>query len=197
MSYSELDGVNRLLALTGEAPVTSLAPPQSSSVAAARVALEYARKGVCNEPTLWNEEKQTVTPDTGDNYAVRFGADVVNVLPTEPYEQHRFVLRGNQLWDTVLTTGSFDPANGWPVSFEIRVLRILPFEQCPSAVQAYIIAKALVSHAGGTGDATLMGIANQEMLDARVAYDRWRTPPGRYGMLDKQSAQYFTRLRWR
>lgn len=195
--FTELDGVNRLLALTGEAPVTSLATPQSSSVAAARVTLDFERRRLSSEANLWNEDTITVTPDAADSYAVRFGADVLDVLPTAPYEDHRFVLRGNQLWDQTLNTGSFDPSAGWPTSWRMRAVRALPFDQMPSAVQAFVIAKAVVAQASGTGDSTLMSVAATEFAQAQVDYVRFLNPPGRASMLDAQSASYFWRLKRR
>jgi len=188
MAYSELDGVNRILQLTGEAPVTSLVSPQSPSVAAARAALDYARKTVCAEGEFWNIEPRTVTPDTSGEVWLD---DVIDVLPYEPTQEHIFTMRGRQLWDAVNNTGTL---SGYGTSFTVRVITLRTFDTMPQPVQAYVIASAADTVAAGLADQAQMTVTGQELSRARVMYKKFLLPPGRYGMLDKFNLSYYTRL---
>lgn len=182
MAISELDAVNRILMLTGEAPVSSLATPRSSTVAAARQALEFARKQLTANREFWNTETRTITPSEDDDYAVRFGPEVHTVLPRraeDPDARGRWTLRGDQLWDVIENTGRLEGYG----TFYVNVVRDFAFEQLEQPVRLMVQADALRAVAAMNGDQNVMNIADREWAQANLNYKRFLWSPGRLNML--------------
>lgn len=192
MAINELDAVNRILTLTGEAPVTSLGTPRSATVAAARNALEYARKAFTGDARFWNTETREFTPSEDDNWEIRFGPEVVDVrpvVPENPNDRARFVVRNNQLWDLTENTGRLENYG----TFYLKVVRSHPFDDLPQPVQMMIVADALRAVAAGNADPALMSVADREYAMANIAYKRFETAPGRVSFLRPQTAYDFRR----
>lgn len=192
--YTELEGVNRLLTFTGEAPISSITS-LSASAATALETLRFTAKSVGSEARLFNTEKYTATPDSADSYRVRLASNVVDVLPYVDADQHRFVIRESMLYDTVTGTSTLDPALGWPTTFDIRIVKLLPFDSMPPDVQGYVIAKALMAHVTPMGDSALLQGAAQEVSMTQVTYNRFLLRPGRYQVLDPHTQQFFWRTK--
>ena len=192
MAFNELDAVNRILTLTGEAPVTSLGTPRSATVAAARGALEYARKALTGDAHFWNTERRSFTPSADDDYEIRFGPEVVDVRPLQAeYADHRarFVLRGDQLWDQQENTGRLEGYG----TFYLMVVRDLPFDDLPQPVQQMVIADALRAVASQQADPAMMQVADREYMAAQISYRRFITAPGRVQFLRPHTAYDFRR----
>ena len=138
---TELSAVNSILGSIGQAPITAinLTALQNPEIALVHNLLMEVTKDVQNEGWHFNKEDNVKrSPDANGNFVIpndylRF--DIHGGL----YDRNRDVVKkGNKLYDNVHHTDVFTQ----DFYFDITYLR--DFEDIPSAIQRYIIARASV-----------------------------------------------------
>lgn len=183
-----IQAVNRILTFLGESPVSSVATPKSPSVAGALEALDYAAKSLSARAHFWNTEPREVTPDT-TTYEIRFGPEVVQVIPWFPQEEARFALRGDQLWDVLENTGTLTDYG----TFYVRVVRTFDFDDLPGPAKMMALAEALQTMVAPMGDAALLAAADRELFKAKTEYGRFCLPPGRVPIMNRLDIAPYSR----
>jgi len=179
-----IEAVNDILTLLGEAPVQSVTPPYGASVAAAVTAIEAAARRLSERSFFFNTEIREFTPD-GDGKII-VPAEVNQVLPYYPTDEHRYRIAGGLLYDLVGSTDVFTS----PVT--LRIVKKQTFDQLEAPAQAFCTAEAaLHSLAGGAVDAEVRSAAQTRFLMASADFQRYVSPPGRYSILDSRTQYLF------
>jgi hypothetical protein len=137
---SELEAVNEILSVLGEAPVSTLGDPDnatSTAVSAARRAIKVASRALQTQAWSFNTEYDyDLTPD-GDGYlTVPSNCIRVDVDPLESDSSLDLVLRGTRLYNRADHTYVFTD----PVTCTLVLL--LEFDELPEAARHYIMVRA-------------------------------------------------------
>lgn len=128
---TELDVVNACLATMGEVPLNSLSDPHTFKGAAQDKLTDMNQR---IQATGWwfNRETQTLQPNVSDNYIY---------VPGDTLEIREATLdvaiRGDKL--IKLDGGVFE----FTTAVTVTLIRLVPFEDLPHKVQAYIEARAV------------------------------------------------------
>lgn len=122
-----------MLATLGERPVPSLATPHRF-MTAARAALDSKLRLLLAIGWWFNTETNTLVPGVDDK--ITLGGDVLAVKP--PAAKSHYQMRGSKLYDG--STGTYTITE----SLTCEIVRLLPFEDVPESVAAYIAADAVV-----------------------------------------------------
>lgn len=146
MATSKLSAVNTLLAIIGEAPVSSLNPPLVGDVSLAERTLDEVSREVQGSGWSWNTALYDSIPlvaSTGhsnlpsNTLAVRFN-------PVS-YPTQRFVLRGVKLFDRVTNSydlrGTTSTVNG-NTNLGAEVIEELDWDSLPENARRYIMIRA-------------------------------------------------------
>jgi len=146
MATSKLSAVNTLLAIIGEAPVSSLNPPLVGDVSLAERTLNEVSREVQGAGWSWNTALYDSIPlvaSTGhsnlpsNTLAVRFN-------PVS-YPTQRFVLRGVKLFDRIKNSydlrGTTSTVNG-NTNLGAEVIEELDWDSLPENARRYIMIRA-------------------------------------------------------
>ena len=146
MATSKLSAVNTLLAIIGEAPVSSLNPPLVGDVSLAERTLDEVSREVQGSGWSWNTALYDSIPlvaSTGhsnlpsNTLAVRFN-------PVS-YPTQRFVLRGVKLFDRIKNSydlrGTTSTVNG-NTNLGAEVIEELDWDSLPENARRYIMIRA-------------------------------------------------------
>lgn len=146
MATSKLSAVNTLLAIIGEAPVSSLNPPLVGDVSLAERTLDEVSREVQGAGWSWNTALYDSIPlvaSTGhsnlpsNTLAVRFN-------PVS-YPTQRFVLRGVKLFDRIKNSydlrGTTSTVNG-NTNLGAEVIEELDWDSLPENARRYIMIRA-------------------------------------------------------
>lgn len=132
MSYNTLDVVNDCLALLGELPVNDLETPHPA-VPGARRLLTNTNELLQADRWWFNTEFTTLTPQVGNKRIVVPGdTAAIDTIPRRP----GVTVRGTYLYDT--DKGSYE----FGAPMEVRLHRVVPFDQLPLSARRYISAEA-------------------------------------------------------
>lgn len=132
---TELEAVNAMLAVIGEAPVNTLEDSGLLDAAMARQLLRNTSREVQTRGWHWNTDLGfTITPTAPLPGELRVPADALRIDPTDPTVD--LVKRGKRLWDRRNHTTRFTE----PVKFTI--VRFLDFDDMPEAARSYIAIRA-------------------------------------------------------
>ena len=170
---SELEAVNTMLALIGEAPVNSLTTNVTADVAMAKRTLEEQNRSLQVQGWHWNTDRDlTITPDVNGRYAwqtdwIRFDTERPGrtVLGSTTRAQRTYhpadvdiTRRGEFLWNLATGTNVFsqDQLQG-------HVVRYLAWEDLPESARTYLMIRAARIFLNRTlGDETRSGHAFQD-----------------------------------
>lgn len=160
-TLTQLNVVNDMLGSLGEAEVNSLvgqAPLISRCVSLLRTA--NAREQT--KGWWFNTETLTLTPDNSG--AVVVSADALKVDPIDP--NLPYTHRGNRLYN--LKAGTEDPrVFTYPV--EVRLVRLIDFEDLPAAAQfAVSYAAQIEFHGGVDGDSDKVALLTRAYRQAAL-----------------------------
>jgi hypothetical protein len=131
---TELEAVNTMLAILGEAPVNTLVPPYGVDVAEARNLIYETSKSVQSMGWAFNSEEQyTLAPDSAG--AINLPS---NMLAVDADTETAFdiVQRGSILYDRKGHTSTFTR------SVKCEVIWMFPFDEIPETARQYIMIKA-------------------------------------------------------
>lgn len=143
---TELDAINSMLHDIGERPVSTLTDTQRLDVVRAIDSLKKASR--MTQATGWwfNTEKITVALN-GDNQYTLDGdivhAEVIDGGPVASTDQNpvHLVQRGLLLYDRANATDTFDATSE---DVELKVVRLLDFEDLPATAREYIYCAASI-----------------------------------------------------
>ena len=163
MALTTLDVVNDMLGLLGERRVNAIDEPHPM-IPNAVAKLETATAWVQADMWWFNVEYPTLTPQAGTGeLLVPNDTAACDSLTQYP----RLAVRGNRLYNLDDVTDVFtDP-------IRVRLHRIVPFDDCPLLVRAYIAARAKLDFQKDyDGDSMKAQILAQEIRTAMPACTR-------------------------
>lgn len=161
---TELQAVNVMLSVIGEAPVNQLEGANISDVATARNILAEVSKEVQSKGWDFNtEDNYPLVPDVDGNICLPANIARVAVDITS-YPDHDFVQRGLRLYDKKQHTYEV------PHTVEAKIVLILDFEEMPEPFRRYVTIKASRIFQDRTvGSDTLHGFSAKDEAVAYVA----------------------------
>lgn len=173
---SELDAINLMLSVIGEAPVNSINGTGLSDVAMARNILKEVSLEVQDDGWAFNQESGITLPLTPEGY--------VNVPPNALRVEHavdedyRFTIRGGRLYDRTNHTYVFTYAPKCDITY------FLDYADLPQAARFYIaIRSARKFQKRSTSSMTLEKFTQEDELDALANLQDQDTSAGDYNML--------------
>ena len=136
---TELEAVNTLLSIIGEAPIDKLADIKANEItdaSLARKTLKEVSRDVQAEGWLFNTENEvSVSVDTQGEYPLPENALRCDFSPNR-YANSQLVARGNRIYDRSARTFEIDNSNE-PIVID-QVVMELDWEELPHAAQQYI-----------------------------------------------------------
>jgi hypothetical protein len=176
---TELEAVNTILSVIGEAPISSLqAGAAVADAVTAQQTLSEVNRSVQSKGWHFNTDKKiTLSPEafTGE---VRVPSNCLRVDTVEDDREVDVVLRGSRLYDRVNHTYSFTR------SLMVDMVVLLPFEEIPETARHFITIKAArVFQARAVGAETLFSFSQLDERDALVAFKKAEGITGDYNIL--------------
>lgn len=159
---SELDAVNTMLSIIGEAPLDSLDNGVlHADGAQARSILHRVSKQVQEEGWFFNREENYPLHPDALTQEINIGNDVLSV-DTEKTADN-ITLRGNRLYNMTAHTYKFD------AMLNVTLILYLPFEELPEVAKEYITIRASRRfQAEAVGSETLHSLSEQDEYRARA-----------------------------
>lgn len=178
--YTRLDVVNRALGLLGQLPVNEINTPHPA-VPGILLRLDEATRDVQTDKWWFNTETTTLQPQAESGFiAVPNDTASIDALDKNAPVTHR----GSRLYN--LSTGTFVFAA--PV--EVRLHRVVPFEDLPAAAARYIRAMALLGfQAAIDGDGPRYRDLAEEGKQAYAALTSENTRNQHVNLLDRHAAR--------
>jgi hypothetical protein len=166
---TELEAVNEILSVLGEAPVSALGDPENpviAEVSAALNALHMVSRSLQNQGYSFNTEHDyTLSPD-GDGF-IQLPLNVIraDVDPWGPDCIMDVVVRGGRLYNRTDHTFVFtDP-------IQASLVLLLEFDELPEAARQYIMIKAARKLQDKTlGSRDLHVYTTQDELEAKLDF---------------------------
>jgi hypothetical protein len=176
---TELEAVNTILSVIGEAPISSLqAGAAVADAVTAQQTLSEVNRSVQSKGWHFNTDKKiSLSPEafTGE---VRVPSNCLRVDTVEDDKEVDVVLRGFRLYDRVNHTYSFTR------SLMVDMVVLLPFEEIPETARHFITIKAArVFQARAVGAETLFSFSQLDERDALVAFKKAEGITGDYNIL--------------
>lgn len=174
---SELEAVNTMLRIIGEAPVSTLSNPTSLDVINALADLDETSRQVQERGWMVNKEYDLeLTPDI--NGYLNVDSDILRIEPTKDYKYLILTQRGAKIYNIKDRTFVFTD----PVKFD--VIRLLPFTDLPQALRHYIMVKAARKFQKRQISAELLdGFTEEEEAQALVSAEDQDTSGNHYNLL--------------
>ena len=174
---SELEAVNTMLRIIGEAPVSTLSNPTSLDVINALADLDEASRQVQERGWMVNKEYDLeLIPDI--NGYLNVDPDILRIEPTKEYKHLILTQRGDKIYNIKDRTFVFTD----PVKFD--VIRLLPFTDLPQALRHYIMVKAARKfQKRQIGAEILDGFTEEEEAQALASAEDQDTSGNHYNIL--------------
>tara|TARA_B100001996_G_scaffold201803_2_gene154516 strand:+ start:609 stop:1211 length:603 start_codon:yes stop_codon:yes gene_type:complete len=163
---SELQAVNIMLSVIGEAPVNTLEGNTTVDVSIAKNLLDETSMSVQSQGWNFNTHYKysTTVDDTGK---VPLPSNCVQADSSVEYRQYNYVLRNGYLYDLDNHTDIFTSAPS------VDVVLVQQFEHLPEYARRYITAKASRRFAARTiGDSELVKLSGQDENEAYTAFQQ-------------------------
>lgn len=132
-AMTELEAVNTMLSVIGEAPVNTLEDSGLIDVAVARQILNDTSREVQSRGWKWNIDRNVTLPLTTEG-EVLIPLDALSADPELTYIQA--TVRGQRLWNAA------DLSFTWTECPTLAIKRFLPFSDMPQAARHYITVRA-------------------------------------------------------
>jgi hypothetical protein len=141
---TELDAVNNLLSIIGEAPIDSLSDITTNEIAdscLARRTLGEVSSDVQSEGWSWNSDVEVaIQPDSVGNFPLRSNTLGVRFSPNR-YGERPFVQRGVRLYDRNRHTFAIGEYHPEPIIID-EVIYQLEWDEMPHVAQQYVVIRA-------------------------------------------------------
>jgi hypothetical protein len=131
---TELDAVNQMLDVIGEAPVTSVDDTGLVDAAMARDLLRRVSREVQGRGWHFNTDEDVELLPTTPAGNVLVPVDALRIDPADPTVDA--VPRGGRMWDRKNLTYEFT------LPVKVHIVRLLPFEDMPESARQYIALRA-------------------------------------------------------
>ncbi len=170
--FTELDAVNAMLAVIGEAPLSTLdGNALHADAVSARQTLHNTSRSVQLEGWYFNtEQNYPLTPDRDGFITLPPNLVSVDIEPLNALHGVDVVVRGKRLYDLENHTYAFpDPET----CFKATVLLLLPFDELPETAKDYIAIRAgRRFQSEAVGSETLAQFTQQDEFSARASLMR-------------------------
>jgi hypothetical protein len=132
---TELDAINQMLDVIGEAPVATVDDTGLVDAALARDLLRRVSREVQAQGWHWNiDEKVELLPENPLPGNIRVPPDAIRCDPSD--DSVDAAVRGGRLWNRAKLTFA------WPEAIRCDIVRLLPFEDLPETARQYITIRA-------------------------------------------------------
>ena len=141
---TELDAINRMLAVIGEAPIDSLSSIQINEItdsALARRTLAEVNRDVQSEGWSWNTDEYVEIGATAQDEFVLPSDTLQAQFSPAQYSDCQYVQRGLKIWDRQKQTYKFADDVGGQLYIS-QLIRQLDWDQLPHQAQEYISIRA-------------------------------------------------------
>lgn len=141
---TELDAINRMLAVIGEAPIDSLSSIQINEItdsALARRTLAEVNRDVQSEGWSWNTDESVEIGATAQDEFVLPSDTLQAQFSPAQYSDCQYVQRGLKIWDRQKQTYAFADDVGGQLYIS-QLIRQLDWDQLPHQAQEYISIRA-------------------------------------------------------
>ena len=168
---TELSAVNAMLAVIGEAPLSTLdGNTLHVDAVSARQTLQNTSRSVQTEGWYFNTERNyPLTPDRSGFITLPPNVVSVDIEPLHSKGHVDVIVRGNRLYDLENHTFAFDPET----CYRATVLFLLPFGELPETARDYIqIRAARRFQAEAVGSETLSKFTERDEFTARASLMR-------------------------
>ena len=142
---TELDSINTLLSVIGEAPISSFSDLQANEItdsALAQRTLNEVNSDVQAEGFIWNTDNGVdIQPDAAGEYPLPGNLLRITFAPSQ-YADCQYVARGKRIWDRNKKTYKIaDPQNPQVITADTVVSK-LEWDELPHQAQQYITIRA-------------------------------------------------------
>jgi hypothetical protein len=137
---TELEAVNTMLAVIGEAPIDSFANDEFNEItdaSLARQTLKEVSRDVQSEGWYWNKTYNVLLAKTSEDFRLFPDSTLRSEFSAHTDPERRYVQRGNRLYDALMGT--------YKIEREIKVDQIiseLSWDELPHQAQQYIVIRA-------------------------------------------------------
>ena len=141
---TELDAINRMLAVIGEAPIDTLSSIQINEItdsALARRTLAEVNRDVQSEGWSWNTDESVEIGATAQDEFVLPSDTLQAQFSPAQYSDCQYVQRGLKIWDRQKQTYAFADDVGGQLYIS-QLIRQLDWDQLPHQAQEYISIRA-------------------------------------------------------
>ena len=173
---TELDAVNLMLSVIGEAPVNSLNSTGLSDVAMALNVLKEVALEVQDDGWSWNQEDDIYLPLSTEGFIYK----PINALRLEAMkdEDRKFTIRGDRLYSRD------DHSYVFTAPMHVQVTYFLDYSELPQAARFYIAIRAARKfQKRSTSSSTLEKFNEMDEYDALANCQDQDTSAGDYNML--------------
>lgn len=158
--FTELDCVNKMLLLLGEAPVVTLDDTVFAEASIARQMLSDESVEQQQQGHYWNTLVLTLQPDINGYIYLPEGTLRIDPTDTGSY----YVKRGNRLFDTENNTYVINKA------VEVTVIQFLSWNETPEVFRNFVTIRAARKFITRMDpERTKLGYSEREEIDARAA----------------------------
>jgi hypothetical protein len=188
---NELDAVNTMLSIIGEAPVNTVEDTGVVDAVIARQILNETLRQVQTHPWHWNTDHGVnLTPTFPLPGDICLPANCLQVDATD--SRVDVVQRGLRLWDKTNQTFKFTA----PVT--VSITRLLPFNDLPQAARHYIMVRSgRIFQDRVVGSSTLSGFNEKDELRAYAQLRNLEAQNAELNVLDSVFSQGIVGTRWR
>jgi len=175
---TELDAINTMLSIIGEAPVNTVEDNGVVDAVMARQILNETMREVQARGWHWNTDKGVIlTPTFPAPGEVYVPANTLQVDATE--SRPDVVQRGTRLWDRRENTFKFREP------LKVDIVRLLPFDEIPQVARNYVMVRAgRIFQDRVVGSSTLSGFSKEDEVRALVALRNAEAENADYNMVD-------------
>lgn len=183
---TELDAINTLLGVIGEAPIDHLSDLLVNEITdstMARRTLHEVSRDVQSEGWSWNTDEATaIAKDAADQFLLPSNA-LKAVFSPNRYPSRQYVLRGRRVWDKQKRTYAFGGGMTAPLIID-SVVYELDWDELPHVAQQYITIRAGRIFSNRYLNSTVVySFTTQDEEYARAMLIRAEEEPGRNNML--------------
>lgn len=132
---TELDAVNTMLGVIGEAPVSSLTISGLVEVSVAKQILNEVSRQVQSRGWHFNTETDYALPLSTDG-TITVPPNSLKLDTTAAFSSYDVTVRGSKLYNKTTHSFTFDKA------IEVEWVQMLPFEELPETARYYITMRA-------------------------------------------------------
>ncbi len=178
-ALTELDAVNNIIGLLGEAPLDSLENLNDvDAINAYRILQEVNRSEQARGWSFNTIEEYTLNPDVTDGNKIPWNS---NYLFLKGEDGVKLIRSGNYIKDLARNSLVF------PQAVNAEVILLVPFEELPEQMRSYIVAKAgFMFQASYYGDDSMGTVINLQIQDAWQHLMDFEMDDNNYSMLDTE-----------